>query len=144
VYYSCVAVILLVDPETEQREMWWRAVESVGHSSLQASSVAAGMEHLHAGGVDAVIVHYDEAIRLDLMFAQLDRLPDPPPVVLVSRRPDAPAMSARYGAAEFVATPCEPEDVMMAIDRVLGDVSKPMPLLDESPTRPTERWTIPG
>lgn len=134
-----VAVVLLVDPEPEPRERVREGLEQLGHTSLVSSTVGIAGERLREGGIDAVVVHYCDGVRLDVLFAQIERLPDPPPVVLVSRRPDAPQMSARHGAAEFVAVPCDLEDILVAAERVLRQSGAPH-AFDDPPTRPTERW----
>lgn len=134
-----MAVILLVDPDIDQGEFLRTAIESVGHTSLMTSAVNGGLDQLRGGGIDLVVVHYVDGLRLDLLFSQIERLPDPPPVVLISRRPDAPAMSARFGAVEFLATPCDVIEIVEMTERVLKQRNAPH-AFEDSPTRPTERW----
>ena len=79
-----------------------------------------------------------DGLQMDVFVDGLQRLPDPPPFVIFSGAVDAPAMSARYGAAEFVAKPCGAEEVLAVVRRVLAQRRLPSEF-EEVPTRPNER-----
>jgi DNA-binding response OmpR family regulator len=50
---------------------------------------------------------------------RINALPDAPPIILISDSPTAPWVSVRIGAATLVAKPCEPDEVVTAIARLL-------------------------
>ena len=62
----------------------------------------------------------------------LTRLPDPPPFVLISGDPKAPALSAQIGAAAFLVKPCAPDEMSAAIERLMSVPSDDM--FDDGPT----------
>jgi DNA-binding NtrC family response regulator len=133
-----VAAVLLIDPDPRQQKLLQVTLSGAGYAPLVATSAAAGVERLREGGIDLTVIHYSEGVQMDVFESGLRRLPDPPPFVILSGAVDAPAMSARYGAAEFVATPCGDEELLAVLRRVLAQRSTPSEF-EEVPTRPNER-----
>lgn len=133
-----MAAILVVDPDPIQIEALRRTIATAGHAFLHADTVTAAIDILRDGGVDLAIIHYTDGISLDEMSEGLRRLPDQPPFLLISGAIDAPSMSARHGAAEFIARPWQEEELERAIRRVLEERA-PHTEFEETPTRPNER-----
>ena len=133
-----MAAVLLIDPDPKQQKQLQVTLSRAGYAPLVATDVAAGVERLREGGIDLAVIHYVEGVPMDLFASGLERLPDPPPFLLVSGAVDAPAMSARYGAAEFVAKPCAAEEFLAVVRRVLAQRTLPSEF-EEVPTRPNER-----
>ena len=133
-----VAAVLVIDPDPRQQRQLQATLRDAGYAPLVATSAAAGVERLREGGIDLTVIHYIEGVQMDVFASGLERLPDPPPFLLVSGAVDAPAMSARYGAAEFVAGPCAEEEFLAVVRRVLAARTTPSEF-EEVPTRPNER-----
>ena len=133
-----MAAVLVVDPDLRQQAALSATLASAGYAPLGAANAAAGVERLREGGIDLAVIHYTEGVQIDVFVNGLERLPDPPPFLLLSGAVDAPAMSARYGAAEFVASPCQAEDLLAVVGRVLAQRNTPSEF-EEVPTRPNER-----
>lgn len=102
-----------------------------------------GLAALREGGLDGVAIDaYDPAAWVLELADGLGALPEAPPVVLISGSPAAPEISARIGAAAFLVKPCEPPELVAAIERAIG---APPPLIapleapleiDDEPTGP--------
>lgn len=133
-----MAAILIVDSDSRQVEALRGTLEPLGHALILAPSAQEGVEMLRDGGIDMAIVHYTVPVELDVLAKGYERLPDPPPFVLVSSAIDAPSMSAHYGAAEFVAKPWHADELVKIVSRVLEQRATPHEF-DESPTRPNEK-----
>jgi DNA-binding response OmpR family regulator len=58
--------------------------------------------------------------------------------VSISGSPAAPEISARIGAATFLPKPCEPSEVVTAVNCLLGRL-RPVRALDDEPTGPTRQ-----
>jgi hypothetical protein len=54
----------------------------------------------------------------------------------VSGSPHAPEISVRIGAAAFVPKPCDPAELVTAVERLLGEV-RPVKVIDEIEDEPT-------
>ncbi len=88
---------------------------------LEASDIAIGVQHAREGGIDAVVLDsIDPARTARALIEELERLPEPPPLILVSSSPQAPEQSAHLGAAAFVPKPCAADDVALAVDKVVS------------------------
>ncbi len=133
-----MAAVLLVDPDPQQGEFLQATLSRAGYAPLLSTSAQGAIERLREGGIDLTIVHYTEGIQMDVFSGGLARLPDPPPFLIVSSEVDAPTMSARYGAVEFVAKPCGAEEIIAVVKRVLAQRNMPHEF-EEVPTRPNER-----
>lgn len=130
-----MSTVLLLEPDLALVDIWRVALESSGHEVVVAFSASAGADQLASGGFDVVVVDTDEE-ELELLVAAMHRLPEVPPLVLVSASPDAPDVSARVGAAAFLPKPCSPGDLDAVVGRVSG--SAPHTELSDEPTRPRE------
>lgn len=132
-----MGAVLVVGADPDQQVLLARAIARAGHEPLVAPCAFTGVEQLRDGGIDLAIVHYSATLRMDVLVGGLERLPDPPPLLMVSSSLDAPLLSARYGAAGFVAWPSAPDDLLTALTRLLA-VEAPTEF-EEYPTLPTER-----
>jgi DNA-binding NtrC family response regulator len=132
-----VGSILLVDSDPDTRDRLGSAIRDAGHEVLNAGSPREAFLRISEGGIDAVVVDsYDPRVGVMELARSMDSLPDAPPLVLVSSSPYAPEISARIGAAAFVAKPCDPSEVVAVIDRVAGDLRPVRNFEDEEPTGP--------
>jgi len=127
-----------VDSEGDQQRQLDAMLSDVGHAVVAAASAATALQQLRDGGIDMAIVHYSGGPQLETLAEGLGRLPDPPPFVLVSGEVDGPTLSARFGAAEFVARPVRQEELLRVVTRVLASRSAPEGF-EDVPTRPNER-----
>jgi len=130
-----VAVILLVTSDAASREGWEADLGEAGHVVLVTATAAAALSQLLAGGIDVVIAEYEVAGGLAPLTSALGRLPDRPPLVLLSGAADAPAVSAHVGAAAFVMKPCSGSELAAIVKK---QMEGPMPL-DMAPTGPISR-----
>lgn len=81
--------------------------------------------------------------ELTEFVSALERLPDPPPFVLISDSPRAPEVSAHLGAAAFVPKPCATEEIISLAHR-FGTIPV-RPTIEDEPTEPRIEWLrIPG
>jgi two-component system OmpR family response regulator len=127
--------ILLVEPDLETSEVWSQAITASGHSVATASGIREAWRVVRDGGFDVVVVDvYDPASGVVDLALGMNALPDAPPIILASESPAAPWISVRIGAATFVPKPCDPGEVVCAVNRLLWRV-RPLPLEDE-PTMP--------
>lgn len=126
--------VLLVEAEPITSEAWSAALAAAGHSVLIASGMREALGMIRDGGIDAVVIDAHEPGAGVVELAQaMNALPDAPPIILASASPAAPRLSVRIGAATFVAKPCEPFEIIDAIERLIGRV-EPAFLADEEPT----------
>jgi DNA-binding response OmpR family regulator len=115
-----VSSVLLVQPDPELRDRWREALTSQGHDVLVATGVLSAVARAREGGIDVVVLDsYDSVSGVAELVAELERLPDAPPVVLVSSSPRAPALSVTIGAAGFLMKPCEPADLVAAVHKIV-------------------------
>lgn len=89
------------------------------------------------GGIDVVVVDaYDPRIGTVDLARSIALLPDAPPLILVSGSPHAPEISARMGAVAFVPKPCDPNEIVVVVERVVG-AQRPVRIVDDEPTTRT-------
>jgi two-component system OmpR family response regulator len=107
-----VGTILVVEADVVLRSDWTRSLRERGHAVLEANDLADAVRHAREGGIDAVVLDsIDPARTARALIDELQRLPEPPPLILVSSSPTAPEQSAHLGAAAFVPKPCTGEDL---------------------------------
>jgi two-component system catabolic regulation response regulator CreB len=136
-----VGNILLVEAEPTTSDAWAAAFASAGHTVLTAAGMRDALAMVRDGGIDVVVIDaYDPRGGLLELARGMNALPDAPPIVLVSESPAAPSVSVRIGAATFVPKPCEPGEVVIAVDRLLrpSGVFPSVSFEDE----PTRTWSI--
>jgi DNA-binding response OmpR family regulator len=132
--------ILLVEADVTTSEEWAAALSSSGHAVLAASGMREALRVVREGGIDVVVIDvYDPRAGVLELARGMDALPDAPPIVLISGSPAAPEISARIGAATFLAKPCEPSEVVTAVGHLLGRL-RPVRVLDDEPSGPTEQF----
>lgn len=126
--------ILLVESDLATSEAWSAAIAASGHSVLTASGIREAWTVVRDGGFDAVVIDvYDPGSGVVDLALGMNALPDAPPIILASDSPAAPWISVQIGAATFVAKPCDPDEVVMAVGRLLWRV-RPLPIVDDEPT----------
>lgn len=131
--------ILLVEPDPETCDRWATEFGAAGHAVLAATSTREALPLVRDGGIDVVVVDgYDQCIGVIELARAMEALPDAPPIVLVSGSPAAPEISARVGAASFIPKPCDADEIVAAVARLLGDL-RPVRVIDDEPTGPTRQ-----
>ena len=75
---------------------------------------------------------------------ELDTLPDAPPIVLLSSSPHAPEISARMGAAAFLPKPCDPQDLVQLLSRLVGEVRPVRHIENSAPIAALDDLVPPG
>ena len=111
-----------------------------GHEVLVAITMREAFLRISEGGIDAVVIDaYDPRVGVIELARLMNALPDAPPLVLVSASPHAPGISARIGAAAFLAKPLELDDLLAVISRLTGDVRPVRAFEDEDPTGPVRQ-----
>jgi DNA-binding NtrC family response regulator len=113
-----MATVVLVASEIGSRDAWRVELETHQHSVIVASTAPAAVERLRQGGIDLVLVDHEVLGGISTLTDGLERLPDAPPLVLISGTVDAPALSARIGAAAFVPKGCAIEELARVVGRV--------------------------
>jgi len=135
-----VSTVLLVQPDLALNERWAEALSRAGHEILSVRAVGDATARAREGGIDVVVL---DAIDGDSMarevVAELERLPDAPPLILVSDSPNAPELSAQVGAAGFLPKPCSSEDLVEVVDRVASASVRLAPFEDET-TSPRRKF----
>ena len=111
-----MAFLMLLASDIGTRDAWRVELEARGHEVIVASTAQAAIARLRECGVDLVVVDYEVIGGIALLIAGLDRLPDAPPIVLVSSAVDAPSLSAKLGAAAFVPKPGNLEELTQVVE----------------------------
>ncbi len=116
-----VSTTLLVEPDDALSLRWAGALRDVGHDVICTREPGSALDHVREGGVDVVVVDAvgGHAAVTALVHA-LGRLPDAPPLVLLSGFPDGPELSARIGASGFLPMPCDTEEILREVGRITG------------------------
>ena len=135
--------ILLVEADVAISETWAAALAAAGHSVLTASGMREALRLVQEGGIDvAVIDVYDPRAGVVELARGMEALPDAPPIILISGSPAAPEISARIGAATFLAKPCEPGEVVTTVGRLVERL-RPVRIVDadvdDEPTGPNRQ-----
>ena len=139
-YAFDVGSILLVEADSETCDRWSTALGAEGHAVLAATVMRDALPLIREGGIDVVVIDaYDTCIGVIELARHINALPDSPPIVLVSGSPSAPEVSARIGAAHFLPKPCEPEEVVAVVGRLLGRL-RPVRVVEDEPTGPTRQY----
>jgi len=137
-----MGTVLVVESEPDTRSRVESAITTSGHTVLVVTSLRDAFTTISEGGIDAVVIDsYDPRVGVAELAKSLEALPDAPPLVLVSRSPHAPEISARIGAAAFVPKPLEAGELVAAIARLLGEV-RPVRVVeatDDDPSAPVRQ-----
>jgi DNA-binding response OmpR family regulator len=133
-----VSTVLLLQADRKLGATWAKGLEASGHQVVAVTETTDGVDQIRGGGIDIIIVDSLEwGPGLDAMVEAMEQLPDSPPLVLVSSSPRAPEVSARIGAAAFLAKPCSADELHEAVHRFAGIPDSAM--VDDEPTRPIEQ-----
>jgi DNA-binding response OmpR family regulator len=128
---------LLVQGAPRTTEAWVVALRTAGHDLEVSATLADALQLAADGGIDVVVVDTPTPrTGVVELVRSLQRLPDAPPVVLISESPDAPEISARIGAASFLAKPVEPAELVSICNRLCGR-TRPVLLIDDDEEEPT-------
>ena len=131
--------ILVVESDPDTFYQWSATLSNAGHSVLAATAMPEALTLIRDGGIDVVVIGmYDSRAGVVELARAIHALPDAPSIVLVSGSPDSPEISARIGAATFLAKPCEPSELVTAVGRLLGAIH-PRAFEDE-PTGPSRQY----
>ncbi|MFH0899398.1 MAG: response regulator [Pseudomonadota bacterium] len=114
-----MAVILIAHSDAASLRSCRPDLEGSGHVVLYAHTARAGLERLREGGIDVLVMDQEIAGGVEMLVAGLQKLPDPPPLLLLSSTVDAPLLSAHLGAAEFLPKPCTGSELSAAIARIV-------------------------
>lgn len=138
-----MSAILVMQPDPELATAWSDALGRSGHDVLEVRTLADAITCAREGGLDVVVVdatgrdddprHGDEVVRE--LVAELERLPEPPPMILVSASPRAPELSAQVGAAGFLPKPLAAEDLVELVARVASATVR-TPVFEDEATAP--------
>jgi len=135
-----VSTILLVQADLVLNETWAEALARTGYDVLRVQTIDDGVARAREGGIDVVVIDTDgNDGPVRALVGELDRLPDAPPLVLVSESPQAPELSAQVGAAGFLPKPCSSEDLVEVVARVASAAIR-HPIFDEETTSPRKRF----
>ncbi len=118
-----MANVLVVDDEPDILLMLQVALEASGHDAVLAPDGEAGLSRLGEGPVDCVL--------LDVMMPVMDgwgvlegvaRLPDPPPVVIISARSEERDVRRALGsgAVDYVTKPFSLPKLVELVEQVAG------------------------
>jgi len=133
-----VGSVLLVETDLETSERWARDLDIAGHAIVNVRTLREAQLVVCEGGIDVVVIDcYDKCDGVIEFARSIERLPDAPPIILVSNSPVAPEVSARIGAAAFLPKPCEPGEVVASVSRLLGR-PRPTRSFEDEPTGRTQ------
>jgi two-component system catabolic regulation response regulator CreB len=135
-----VGSILLVESDPDTSDELSSTLGAAGHSVLTASLARDALALIREGGIDVIVIDtYDPRAGVVELARSIEALPDAPPVILISGSPDAPEISARIGAASFLPKPCEPGELVAAVNRLLGEL-RPIRTFEDEPTGPSRQY----
>ena len=130
---AALGTVLLVQSDAILRGVWTRALQARHHAVIAAADLETAIGHAREGGIDLVVFDGSERAHDGrALIEELDRLPEPPPVILVSSSPRAPELSAHLGAASFVPKPCTSEDLVAECERLANGRTRR--ILEDEPT----------
>jgi DNA-binding response OmpR family regulator len=133
-----VGSVLLVETDVQTAERWTRDLGAAGHVILIAQTLRDAPPLIREGGIDVVVIDcYGSCTGVIELARDIELLPEPPPIVLVSSSPVAPEVSARAGAAAFLPKPCESAELVSVISRLLGKL-RPVRSFEDEPTGRTQ------
>jgi DNA-binding NtrC family response regulator len=119
---GALSTVLIIQPDLGLSGAWFQALARGGHDVIAVRAVGDAVARVREGGIEAIVFDApgDDAdgAAVRELVGELDRLPDAPPLVLVSDSPRAPELSARVGAAAFLPKPCGPDDLVELVARV--------------------------
>ena len=139
-----MGTVLVVQPDPVIGAEWAGALTEEGHHVLGAEGIRSALDHVREGGIDLIILDAYEARVGTEIAAALERIPDAPPLVLVSALTNAPELSARIGAAGLVLKPCGPDEIASVVLRVTGSGVRPLIGFEDERTGQIERRHFDG
>ena len=129
-----MTTVLLVSSDPTLRGDWEKGLADGGHDVTVTSTAAAAVSRLRAERIDLLVVDFEVAGGIGPLAEALPVLRDAPPLILVGAAVEAPAVSARLGAAAFVPKPCGGAELAMVVTH---QAPTPLPM-EEAPTAPID------
>lgn len=120
--------ILVVDDEPEVRNLLRILLEDEGYDVATGQDGAEALRQLQQRPYDVVLldIKMPGASGFDVLRFVRDRHPGTRVIMLTAFAELANAMESRYlGADDFIGKPYDPNEVLMAIERVLGAAGDP-------------------
>jgi DNA-binding response OmpR family regulator len=127
-------MVLLVSSDPTLRDDWEKGLADGGHDVTVTSTAAGAVSRLRAERIDLLVVDFEVAGGIGPLAEAIPVLRDAPPLILVGAAVEAPAVSARLGAAAFVPKPCGGAELARV---VMHQAPTPLPM-EEAPTSPIE------
>jgi len=114
-----VGPILVVDDNEAVRTSFAAILRVAGFDVIEAADGFIALEMFHAHDVAAVVL--DVGMPFLDGFAMLDRLDDPPPVVLATAHPyDAEVMRRREKVFAFIQKPVPPDSLIALVTEAVA------------------------
>ena len=133
-----MSLVLLVQEQTKLAQRWCQALNT-HYDVLVVDGPTRALAAVRDGGFDVVVIDCpSEAVVA--FAAALDQLPDAPPMVFISDSPSAPRVSTQVGAAAFLLKPCDDQELINAVSKVIDtkvDIDLPLSLVEDEPTSRT-------
>ncbi len=119
-------LVLIVDDDAEQAERIAATLEAAGFRTFRAADAVEGLVAVEERQPDLVVLDWelpfiDGSIFLRALRAGLER---PPPVVVLAPADIAAQTVLQAGAASYVPTPPEPQELLEAVRAALGGRSE--------------------
>ena len=117
--------VLVVDDDSDTREIWRASLQHHGYLVLQAANGAEGVRIALGRGPDVVVMDLHmpgmdglQAIR----HLKEHRLTSVTPVIVVSAHagPEYQERAREAGCDGYLAKPCRPSELLAEMERVLG------------------------
>jgi two-component system response regulator HydG len=120
--------ILVVDDEQEVRNLLRILLEDEGYETATAKDGAEALRQLQERSYDVILldIKMPGASGFDVLRFVRERHPGTRVIMLTAFAELANAMESRFlGADDFIGKPYDPNEVLMAIERVLGATDDP-------------------
>ena len=129
-----MTTVLLVSSDPTLRADWEKGLADGGHDVKVTSTAASAVSRLRAERIDLLVVDFEVAGGIGPLAEAIPVLRNAPPLILVGAGVEAPAESARLGAAAFVPKPCGGAELARVVTH---QAPTPMPM-EEAPTAPID------
>lgn len=121
-------VLVVQAGQSENDSQLVEELEGCGFTVLTAEDPNMALFELADTNVDVVVVDsllsQSEELGMQTFLQELGEKEASPPFILVSSSPDASSFTAKWGAAAFLAKPCQSEDLKPLVHRMMSGQSK--------------------